>query len=442
MNRSSVFRLSFFLLLFTLFILPLPIGSNRPWAWSLFEILIAVTTLLTAFSVNASNTTAQLKNILPILVPMSLMQIWTAIQILPLIGSPISNDIAQTEIALLKGISYCLFLVCCGFHLLDKQKVTQFCYTLVFAVAMQSLYAVYLQYSGESHSPVFGLFVGERAAGSFVYQNHLANYLLIGVSLTIGLLISQLTRKNKSANLKRQLMFVFDALLSSKWLIRVSIICIVVALILTRSRMGNAAFFVSLVVTSLLALWLMKRPPRVLKWLVLSFIVLDIAIVGALFGIEKVKERVDATSFQSETRDDVVALSIPLIQEEWLTGTGAGTFYTAFPQVHHYTIHGLYDHAHNEYIQFAVEYGVIPTLMLGLMVLYCLYSAIRALKERRDSFYQGLAFGCIMAIIAMLMHIAVDFPLQAPATTVNFLAVLILAVICKTQTHQKQFSVK
>ncbi len=438
MNRSSVFRLSFYLLLFTLFILPLPIGSNRPWAWSLFEILIAVTSLLTALTVRPNTAIAQIKYIFPILVPLALLQVWTVFQILPLTASAITNDAAQSEIALIKGISYCLFIVSCSCHLTDKQKVTHFCYTVVAAVAMQALYAVYLQYSAESHSPVFGMRLGERATGSFVYQNHLANYLLIGASLSIGFLISHLTRRSKSANFKRQMMSVFDALLSSKWLIRVSIICIVVALILTRSRMGNAAFFVSLVITSLLALWQMKRPPRVLKWLVLSFIVLDIAIVGALFGIEKVKERVDSTSFQSETRDDVVALSIPLIQEKWLTGTGAGTFYTAFPQVHHYTIHGLYDHAHNEYIQFAVEYGVIPTVMLGLMILYCFYQAIIALRERRDSFYQGLAFGCIMAIIGMLMHIAVDFPLQAPATTVNFLAVLILAILCNKQRGEKK----
>lgn len=438
MNLSRVFRLSFYLLLFTLFIIPLPIGSNRPWAWSLFEILIAVTSLLTVFTVRPNEAIAQIKYILPILVPIALLQIWTLIQILPLTGSAITNDAAQSEIALVKGISYCLFVVCCAWHLTDKQKVTQLCYTLVAAVAMQALYAVYLQYSGEIHSPVFGMRLGERATGSFVYQNHLANYLLIGASLSIGFLISQLTRRSKLANFKRQMMSVFDALLSSKWLIRVSIICIVIALILTRSRMGNAAFFVSLVITSLLALWQMKRPPRVLKWLVLSFIVLDIAIVGALFGIDKIKERVDSTSFQSETRDDVVALSIPLIQDKWLSGTGAGTFYTAFPQAHHYTIHGLYDHAHNEYIQFAVEYGVIPTLILGLMVLYCLYQALQALRERRDSFYQGLALGCIMAIIAMLMHIAVDFPLQAPATTVSFIAVLILSVICNKQRSERK----
>ncbi|WP_296053658.1 O-antigen ligase, partial [uncultured Alteromonas sp.] len=333
MTANSVFKLSFYLLLFTLFILPLPIGSNRPWAWSIFEILIAVTSLLTVISTSPKTLYAPFKHILPILVPILLLQVWTIAQILHLNGGSISNDINQSEISLLKGLSYLLFIACCAWHLTDKNKVTTFCYTLISAAVFQALYATYLQYSGESHSPVFGMQLLNRATGSFVYQNHLANYLLIGVSLTIGFLISQLTRKNKSANLKRQLMSVFDALLSSKWLIRVSIICIVVALILTRSRMGNAAFFVSLVATSLLALWLMKHPPRVLKWLVLSFIVLDIAIVGALFGIEKVKERVDSTSFQSETRDDVVALSIPLIQDEWLTGTGAGTFYTAFPQV-------------------------------------------------------------------------------------------------------------
>ena len=96
MNRSSVFRLSFYLLLFTLFILPLPIGSNRPWAWSLFEILIAVTSLLTALTVRPNTAIAQIKYIFPILVPLALLQVWTVFQILPLTASAITNDAAHS----------------------------------------------------------------------------------------------------------------------------------------------------------------------------------------------------------------------------------------------------------------------------------------------------------------------------------------------------------
>ena len=272
-----------------------------------------------------------------------------------------------------------------------------------------------------------------------MYHNHLANYLLIGGALAIGLLISQLKRpKQRTDSLKRVVMGFMEAIMSSKWLIRVAIITIVVALILTRSRMANSAFFISLLATAILALFVMKNAPPMLKWLIISLVVIDVSIVGALFGIDKVKERIDTTSFQGETRDDVVTMSLPIIEEYWLTGTGAGTFYTVFPKYHTDTIHLHYDHAHNEYLQFLIEYGIVGLLLLGGSIAYSLLRAISALKNRSDPMSQGIAFASIMAIVGMLIHISVDFPLQAPATTINFLALMILGVICGTRPARKK----
>lgn len=188
----------------------------------------------------------------------------------------------------------------------------------------------------------------------------------------------------------------------------------------------------------MLALFLMKKPPPMLKWLIVSLVVVDVAIVGAMFGIDKVKERIDATSFEGETRDDVVTMSIPLVKEVWLTGSGAGSFYTVFPKYHTNTIHLHYDHAHNEYLQFVIEYGIVATALLGLAVLYSFYKALFALRTRSDPMSQGLAFAAVMGIIAMLIHISVDFPLQAPATTVNFIALIVLGNLSSIKVERRK----
>lgn len=322
----------------------------------------------------------------------------------------------------------CLFICCSTWLLSSSKRIKQYSLTIIITVFLQALYAIYLQFSGMEYSPVFNYEIYERANGSFVYHNHLANYLLVGGALAIGLLISQLSRASTGdQSIKRLVIGALEALMSSKWLIRVAIITIVVGLILTRSRMGNSAFFVSLLATAILALFLMKKPPPMLKWLIVSLVVIDVAIVGAMFGVDKVKERMDVTSFEGESRDDVVEMSIPLVKDVWLTGSGAGSFYSVFPQYHTDVIHLHYDHAHNEYLQFIIEYGITGTLLLGIAVLYSLYQALRALKSRSDPLSQGLAFGAVMAIVGMLMHITVDFPLQAPATTLNFIAMLVLA---------------
>lgn len=421
-------RFAFYLLLLIIFIMPLPLGSNRPWAWSIFEVLIAVCSIVCIWSLTNESLIAGLKRHRILLSLFVGTQCYVAIQLIDISGNRISVDPAQTQISLLKGICYCLFICCSAWLVSSSKRIKQYSLTIIITVFLQALYAIYLQFSGMEYSPVFNYEIGDRANGSFVYHNHLANYLLVGGSLAIGLLISQLSRaSSRDQSFKRLVIGALEALMSSKWLIRVAIITIVVGLILTRSRMGNSAFFVSLLATSIFALFIMRKPPPMLKWLIVSLVVVDVAIVGAMFGIDKVKERIDTTSFEGETRDDVVEMSIPLVKDAWLTGTGAGSFYTVFPQYHTRIVHLHYDHAHNEYLQFIIEYGIVGILLLGSAVLYSLYQAVKALKQRSDPFCQGLAFGAVMAIIGMLMHIAVDFPLQAPATTLNFIAMLVLA---------------
>lgn len=440
---SSFPRFAFYTLLSALFILPIPLGSNRPWAWSIFEILISLTTLLCVIGIPSQSLLSRLKPFTVLLALFCLTQLYVAIQLIDIGGVSITIDATQTQISLVKGISYCLFICCCAWLLDSPKRLKQFVLCIIGAVFLQALYAVYLQFSGITLTPIFGYEIYERANGSFVYHNHLANYLLVGGALAIGLLISQLKRRSKNEqSFKRLFIGAMEAMMSSKWLIRVAIITIVVALILTRSRMGNSAFFISLLATSVLALFLMKNPPPMLKWLIVSLVVVDVAIVGAMFGVDKIKERIDTTSFEGETRDDVVTMSLPLIEDTWLTGTGAGTFYTAFPKYHTQTIHLHYDHAHNEYLQFLIEYGIVGTLLLGTAVLYALYSAITALRTRSDPTAQGLAFGAVMAMVAMLIHISVDFPLQATANAVTFIAVLVIAIKCKERKSKSRRLVK
>lgn len=443
MTQNYVERMAFYFLLFLIVFLPIPLGSNRPWAWSFFEIAIATISILSVWSVSPAILLERLKQQRVLLSLLLLTQLYVAFQLIAIGDVRISVDPEQTKISLLKGVCYCLFGFCTAVLLGSQKHIKRFVLTIVIAVFLQALYAAYLQFSGLTVTPVFGYEIYERANGSFVYHNHLANYLLIGGALAIGLLISQLKRpQSSSESLKRKFIGFMEAIMSSKWLIRVAIITIVVALILTRSRMANSAFFVSLLATAILALFIMKKPPPMLKWLILSLVIVDIAIVGAMFGIDKVKERIDTTSFQGETRDDVVTMSIPILKEHWLTGTGAGTFYTVFPKYHTETIHLHYDHAHNEYLQFLIEYGIVGFALLAASIIYALFKAVTALKQRSDPMSQGIAFASVMGIIAMLIHISVDFPLQAPATTINFIAIMLLGVVSGIRPSRKKLTLK
>jgi len=421
-------KIAFFLLCFIVWFAPIPLGANRPWAWGIVELLICINTLLICFSASFKTIYDCIKPIKFLISILVFVQLWVFMQWLgglyPNLSPLTSIDSMQTEISLIKGLSYCLFIINLAFLTDCKQRVVQICWVIICTGLTQALYAIFLVYSNLDSS-LLSLDISSKATGSFVYQNHLANYLILCLSISIGYLIASLEGMQATST-RQKFALIIEALLSTKWIMRISIVIMVVALIMTRSRMGNSAFFVSLLVTSLLSLIFIKRPPNTLKWLVLSLIALDIIIVGSYFGIDKVKERIEVTSFQSEVRDDVVRDSVPYIYDAWMKGSGAGSFYSTFLQYQSTTYTAFYDHAHNEYVQFIVEFGLLPSALLFLMMLKVLWNSLKILHKTQSKLSRGLAMGTFMACSCMLIHSIVDFVLQDVAIVVLFLTILCL----------------
>lgn len=430
---------AFYLLCFIIWLAPIPLGANRPWAWGLIELLICINTCLICFCHRFEQIFSRLEKAKTILGIIGLVQLWVFLQWIggldPSLSLLSSLDPSQTEISLIKGITYCLFIINLTFLVDRSTRIKQLCLVIIFSGLTQALYSIFLQYSGWETS-LLGFNIGDRATGSFVYQNHLANYLLLCLSIAIGYLIG--TLEGVKASSKRQkLAVVIETLLSAKWILRISIIIMVVALIMTRSRMGNSAFFISLLVTSVVALILMKRPPNTLKWLIASLVILDLVIVGTYFGVDKLKERMEATSFQAETRDDVIVDSIPYVESVWSTGSGAGSFYSTFLAYQTAPYSAFYDHAHNEYIQFAAEFGVVPSLLLFALVVIVMWRCINVIRLSRSKLNQGLAVACLMACIGMIMHCSVDFVLQNVAIVLLYLTILCIpSVLMETKSNK------
>jgi len=105
-------------------------------------------------------------------------------------------------------------------------------------------------------------------------------------------------------------------------------------------------------------------------------------------------------------------------------GAGGGTFYTNFPKYRGPDIAAFYDHAHNDYMQFLVETGVIGTVLVGLLPVWALVLGVLALARRRDQLARGFAFSVVMGVSALAIHSSVDFNLQIPANALAFVVLL------------------
>lgn len=478
-------------LLALLVYMPLPLASNRPWALALLGILLCVLAIWHVWTDDRQLVTGE-GGWQRTRVPAVLMGLWVvllAIQLLPIPvawtrlldrdptdGFPVMND--QWSVLSADGYSTQLYmakaLVFAGvLWLLSRlvstpAQVELLAKTLVFSGFLQAIIGVLLLAAGAHYSLFFVPIEHTKGLGTFVYHNHFAGYMEMTLSVGIGLMLAKLD-DSRAKGWKQVTHGWLSLLLGEKMLLRVALIIMVIGLIASRSRMGNSAFFVSLLAVGLLAIVFSRKATRSTILFISSLIVLDVVIVGGVVGIEKVLQRIEATNLhaiseegvQSTSRNvtgDVVRKgsgqgaadaaeesveerlgpglhSLDIVRDFPLLGTGGGTFHLAFFPYRPAEVHGYFDHAHNDFFEFAVEVGLIGMLLLAAMVLHSVACSIRILVKRRNQFARGMAFASLMGVTTIMIHSAVDFNLQNTANGMLFLIVLCLPYMVQGKGH-------
>lgn len=408
---------------------PIPIASNRPWAWAILEVAIAL--LICASLTRTRSLTPLLRPYKETLAILSAFCLWQLIQVIVF-----SIDPFQSVTTLLKSTAYASFFVLLCIHCTSKQHLNQLLLVILISGALQASYGVISTLSSPNESLVLGISNNASASGSFIYKNHFGNFVAISALIGLGLLLNQLTQKN---SYRHWLEGWFDGKLA----LRLTIMIMVIALVMSHSRMPNAAFFTALCCFSLASLWLFRHSSSVKKLclILLSLFVIDVAVLSHYFGLEKLKERVISTTLTEEIRVDVVADSLPLIREAPLTGYGGGSFYTAFPQSLQTPTSSIWDHAHNDYLQFMIEFGVIATLVLIILIVRIFIRGLIRMFQTRNPWRKSLLAGCNSAILAQAFMLTTDFHLQSPANAILFIGVMFGTQYLSRQ-HNDQLSHK
>jgi len=433
MDTRSDNRLYYSYLL-TLIWAPLPLASNRLWSMSL--LIVFVLSLFGVFLVQLLRERTQLSRPLkkswPAIALLTFAASWVSIQALGFNQFSISPTDSLHD-SLFSWSLVCFFIL--SLQLLDSRKRLLYLgYTLVGSGLFQAVYGSLMTLSGYE----FTFFVPKDSyegvsTGTFINRNSQAGYLVMCVSIGIGLMISTLNDEG-SHNWRERWRRWLTTLLSKKIILRISLLIIVAGLVMTHSRMGNTSFFASLMVMGVIGLLLSRKATRGMIILLTSLLILDVFVVGTFFGIDKVAERLQTTSIEKESRDEVALTTIEMAKLQPLIGTGAGTFYTAFPEHRTEAIgRGFYVNTHNDYLEFLSEFGVIGTLPLALLMLASLGAGLYAQYKRKNKVLRGIAFGSSMSILAMMIHATVDFNLQMPANALTFMVVLALAWIAVYQ---------
>jgi O-antigen ligase len=427
-NTPSEDRFLFWSFLTLIIWIPLPLGSNRVWAGSLLS--IATVTLVTVWCLLWSRKKVQLnpvfKKTWPVLAMLILSNLWVGYQLSPF-GYTIS--IANTWHEFTLGWGLIAFFSLAILLLNTKKRLRITLYVIVISGLFQAIYGSLMTLTGVEYSFLIpkDSYIG-LASGTFVNKNHFAAYLVVCLSLGIGLMIATL-KSSPSGTWRNRLRRWLTAILGGKARLRIALIIIVIGIVLTHSRMGNTSFFAAMLITGIIALILSRHATRSTVILLSSLLVIDILIVGTFFGVEKVVDRLEQTSSYRETRDEVDIYSLKLLNKHLLDGTGAGTFYTSFTEYRGADIPRFYDHAHNDYLEILSERGIVGFTPLIVAWILCFVASLFAQWKRKDPLMRGLSFGCIMSMIAMAMHATVEFNFQIPANAAMYLLVLAFALI-------------
>ena len=446
-----------------IFWLPLPLGSNLPWAWSLAAGwsfgLMGV--WLWRFNTGRAPVTNAFMAAWPVFLLLSLAVAWSALQVvsLPLsllqLISPetarlydaaqtggrgtISVDPHGTANAVLRNLMYLTIFALTLLLTTGHRRLTALAYTIIFAGLFQAMFGALMTLSGME----YGFFVPKEhyigvATGTFVNRNHMAGWLEMSLAVGIGMMLAGIS-PSAGVNWRSRSRHVVNILLGAKVRLRIYLAVMVVALILTHSRMGNVAFFASLGITGFLALVLFRERRRGVVILLVSLLVVDLFIVGAWFGADQVVERISRTNMVTEHRDEVVRHSLSMWRDHLIVGTGAGSYYTAFPRYRKADVELYFNHAHNDYLEYGTEYGLVGFSLLAMAVLWSLMRALMVQRRRHNSMSRGMGFAATMGIVALLIHSTVDFNLQIPANIALFTILLALCWIAGEQvTHHRQ----
>lgn len=262
----------------------------------------------------------------------------------------------------------------------------------------------------------------DSLSSTFVNRNSYATYAGLGLLCALALLISGLyldLRRLLGEGLPSRRR-VAGVALRSAWLIP-SATCLALALFLTDSRAGIASTGLGVVVL-LVSLNHARVLPRVhMQGAVLTIV--GVGLVAFLIvgqeAIERAATVEDALAYRLRAYERTLAL-IPGVG---LLGTGYGTFVDIF-RIHQGWDLGtwLWDHAHNTYLENALELGVPAATVLIIAIAAPAFWCFRSLLGwYGDPVFASLG---LAATVLVGVHSLFDFSLEMAAVAVTYAAIM------------------
>jgi hypothetical protein len=186
---------------------------------------------------------------------------------------------------------------------------------------------------------------------------------------------------------------------------------------------SRTALVITAVLGCALGWWAMRNLPRtVLSWRICLYpalLLIAVVAVVASVGWEPMwqKWRILGSQLNSQNpRLLVSSLSWRMVEDAGVFGFGTGTFELAFPQyMHrlHTIIPGIWKYTQQDYLQTVIEWGWLGAAGWFVLLAGGLIRGVRTLRTGNLEFAdRTLLFVSLLALLGVLLHALVDYPLQ------------------------------
>ncbi|HEY7098203.1 MAG TPA: O-antigen ligase family protein [Terriglobales bacterium] len=405
--ENAVLYSTFGLLLFG----PLAFGSTEPWSILVLEVCAALLLAVWCFAQFRHGTLEIVGN--PLFAPMAAFGIVIVLQL-------VSGQSSYRYDTLSSFHLYAAFAVLCFLivQLLRRssqiEALARTISTYGFAVAVFGIVQG-ISSNGKLYwlrEPRFGGWI----YGPYVNHNHYAGLmeLLVPIPLVVSL--------NEHAHRQTRKMALVAASVMAT------------SVFLSGSRGGMAAFAVQAILLGGLVLRKNRAKIRRSALTIGIFAVLSLGMVAWLGGSDAF-ERLTSINQEARaelsggTRLQIDRDAIRMFSSRPLLGWGLGTFADAYPQFRSFYTDFSVNAAHNDFLQFLAETGILGFAAMLWFVFAMFRAACAKLGRWSMNTNGGVALAAMLGCTGILVHSALDFNLQIPANAALFYALAVVAAI-------------
>ncbi len=392
---------------------PLAFGAVQPWAWGLISLLTSLALLSWALGcVQAKRVRLTWSHLY---VPFLAVLVLSLVQL----ASGLSLDPIASRESAIKLITYLLlfFLMQQLFVEATTQQWERFAFAasvFAFAIAMFAMIQFFV-----SPGTVYGVVKprwGGYIFGPYISHNNYAGLMEMLIPFPLALVVG--LRRGHPARLA----LGFSALVAF------------LSVLLSGSRAGALALVVELLVFGAIALRSSSAAGKTKRAVAVGAAV--VALLGCFFlwvDPGGVYRRWDSLANSPDLRNDwrmrMTVDSLHMSHDHFLAGVGLGAFERAYPRYQSFATDLLIEYAHNDYVQFVAETGLLGWVVTPLAILLFLKMAFTRIGKRIGTAIGWTQMAAAIAVCGILVHSWVDFNLHIPANAAWFSICVALAVL-------------